>query len=537
MAAIEFRPWPFEVNEDVELLWFGSPYTDYKGDWRVRVGFRRISGEIRVLSHSWGRLPLLRIGQIYTNGVLNQVRPMSGSSYTVTIPALNNGKVVNGFQVPKRLIDFGKNPELGTQKIVQYAIGDITLCIPALELIRAMFINSRLLAYSLLQPHGLEQLIDNSHLNKNILHFHLGSRVPNTMATESNARHISWIYLDDRIKAMWDSVYHLLFSRAIAESPTNPTKVLRKGAPLDVTLPPTGPIEMIVRGDKFINMILVKEIMGFSGFTHPASKIEFFHHSKKRQESSFGDRRLRLTTQSKNDDMIINDDSENAKEDTNQDVLEAPPTFMKFINYPIVITLKKDVRRTNAGNDVLVSTGRGGKNSEEPKEVSVQDSIVGGDTPPIDFKTLEMVPITEAIGLEEFFKMISVLKEMTSYTIRMSVVRIPPGKRFSICPNGARRTCAIVQVTNPVVTKYILEVARPDDWSVSTLILQPPQDMSLKVIESEIKLLLDGLLQKSGHWDKYLLKRSKKLSIEKVKHYQNDTVSDWTFRIHDKIHQ
>lgn len=182
---------------------------------------------------------------------------------------------------------------------------------------------------------------------------------------------------------------------------------------------------MIVRGDKFINMILVKEIMGFSGFTHPASKIEFFHHSKKRQESSFGDRRLRLTTQSKNDDMIINDDSENAKEDTNQDVLEAPPTFMKFINYPIVITLKKDVRRTNAGNDVLVSTGRGGKNSEEPKEVSVQDSIVGGDTPPIDFKTLEMVPITEAIGLEEFFKMISVLKEMTSYTIRMSVVRIP----------------------------------------------------------------------------------------------------------------
>lgn len=170
------------MNEDVELLWFGSPYTDYKGDWRVRVGFRRISGEIRVLSHSWGRLPLLRIGKIYTNGVLNQVRPMSGSSYTVTIPALNNGKVVNGFQVPKRLIDFGKNPELGTQKIVQYAIGDITLCIPALELIRAMFINSRLLAYSLLQPHGLEQLIDNSHLNKNILHFHLGSRVPNTMA-------------------------------------------------------------------------------------------------------------------------------------------------------------------------------------------------------------------------------------------------------------------------------------------------------------------------------------------------------------------
>ncbi|WP_025692874.1 hypothetical protein [Paenibacillus zanthoxyli] len=195
MASVEFRPWPFEENEDVELIWYGSPYTDYKEDWRVRIAFRRVSGEIKVLTRAWGAIPYLRIGQLYTNGIHNQVRPMSGSSYTCTIPSLDNGKVVNGFQLPKRLIDFGKNPELGTQKIVQYTIGNITYCIPVIELIRAMFINSRLMAYSLLQPHGLEQLIERCEFEKNILHFHLGTRVPNTMATESNARHMSWIYL------------------------------------------------------------------------------------------------------------------------------------------------------------------------------------------------------------------------------------------------------------------------------------------------------------------------------------------------------
>ncbi|MFC4779643.1 hypothetical protein ACFO9Q_22920 [Paenibacillus sp. GCM10023252] len=373
MAAIEFRSWPFAENEDVELIWFGSPYTDYKGNWRIRIAFRRVSGEVKILSRAWGAIPLLRIGQIYTNGVLNHFRPMSGSAYTFTIPSLNSGKVVNGFQLPKSLINFGKNPELGTQKIVQYAIGDITLCIPVLELIRAMFINSNLMANMMLQPHGLEQLIDRCEYEKNILHFHLGPRVPNTMATESNARHMSWIYLDFKIKAMWDSVYQSLFSRAIAEYPTNPTKALRKGIPIDVELPPTGPIELIVRGDKFINMVLVKEIIGLAGFTHPANEIAFFHQSKKRQESAFGDRRLRISARSKDDGIIINDDSENAKEDTNQDVLEAPPTFMKFVNYPIVRTRKKDVRRTNAGNDVIVSSGRGGKNSGESKEVSVQD--------------------------------------------------------------------------------------------------------------------------------------------------------------------
>lgn len=486
------------------------------------------------MSRAWGAIPVLRIGQIYTNGVLNQVRPMSGSSYIVTIPSLDKGKVANGFQLPKSLINFGRNPELGTQKIIQYSIGDLTLCILVTELVRAMFINSKLMAYSMLQPHGLEQLIDRCEFQKNVLHFHLGPRVPNTMATESNARHISWIYLDFKMKAMWDSVYQSLFSQAMVKEPHNPVRALRKGNPLDVTLPPTAPIEMIVRGDKFISMILVKEIIGFAGFTHPANEIEFFHHSKKRQESAFGDRRVRITSRNQNDDIIINDESENAKEDTNQDVLEAPPTFMKFINYPVVRTRKKSVRRTNAENDVIVSSGRGGKNSEEPRVVSVQDSIVGGDTPPIDFKTLEMVPIAEAIGLEDFFKMISLLKEMTSYSIRMSVVRIPPGKRFSICPNGARRTCSIVQISNTLITKYIVEVARPDNWSISTLILQPIQNMTLKEIEFGIEQLLEGVVKKSGHWDTHILWNCSRFIVEKVKHYQNDSPNDWAVRLLNK---
>lgn len=535
MAAIEFRPWPFLENEDVELFWFGSPYTDYKGDWRVRIAYRRASGDLKILSRAWGTIPLLRLGQIYTNGFYNQVRPMSGSSYTFTIPSLDTGAIVNSFKLPKRLIDFGKNPELGTQNILQYSIGDLTYCIPVIELVRAMFINSRLMAYSLLQPHGLEQLIENCEFERNVLHFHLGNRVPNTLATESNARHMSWIYVDFKIKAMWESIYRMLFSQAVNGSSINPAITLRKGIPLSVELAPTGPIEMAVRGEKFLNFILVKEIIAFGGFTHPANEIEFWHHSKKRQESVFGEKRLRITSRTKNDEIIINDESENAKEDTNQDVLEAPPTYMKFINYPVVRTRKQSVRRTNAGNDAIVNSGKGGKSSGDAKEVSVQDSIVGGDTPPIDFQTLEMVPVSEAIGLEDFFKMISMLKELTSFSIRMSVVRVPPGKRFSICPNGTRRTCAIVQVSNGVNTKYIVEVARPDDWSISTLILQPLKDMSIDAIELEIRFLLNGLVQKVGHWDRNIVDEINYLYITKLKHRHNEEGRKWAIRLMKKI--
>jgi len=117
----------------------------------------------------------------------------------------------------------------------------------------------------------------------------------------------------------------------------------------------------------------------------------------------------------------------------------------------------------------------------------------------------------------------------------MSVLRVPPGKSFSVCPNGARRTCAIVQATNGVSKKYIIEVARPDDWSISTLIFHPAQQTSLKAIERDIKLLLEGLVQKGGHWDQYVLNRCSGLNIEKVKHYQSDSIRDWAFRIAGKL--
>lgn len=261
----------------------------------------------------------------------------------------------------------------------------------------------------------------------------------------------------------------------------------------------------------------------------------FWHPSKKQQETNNGDKQVRLTPRANDDDYILNDESEYAKEDANQDVLETPPTFMHFSNFPVVTTRKQNVRRTNTGSDTLISSGRGGKNSGAPEEVSTQDSIVGGDSPPIDFQTLETIPVTEAIGLETFFEIIQILKQTFPVTVCMSVLRIPSGKRFSVCPNGARRTCAIVQITYGTLITYLVEVARPDDWSISTLILRPAQQTLIKSIEHNIKLLLEGLVQKGGHWDQYVLNRCSNMNIEKLKHYQIDNARDWASRIIEKL--
>ncbi|MDQ0195825.1 hypothetical protein J2T20_004218 [Paenibacillus wynnii] len=79
----------------------------------------------------------------------------------------------------------------------------------------------------------------------------------------------------------------------------------------------------------------------------------------------------------------------------------------------------------------------------------------------------------------------------------MSVFRVPPGKRFSVCTNGARRTCAVAQITYGTATTFVVEVARPDDWSISTLILRSTDQSSFRIIERNIKLLLESLVEKS----------------------------------------
>lgn len=530
--TLRLRPWPFPKDEEAELIWFGSPFIDYRGSWKIRTAFN-IGEEIKVHSYPWGTLPDLRIGQIYVNGVYDQVKPKSGSVYHLQIKSLNEGNVTNGFELPKRIIDFQGNKELGLQKIIHYSVNGVSYCIPVIELIRAMFLNAKYLAYYILQPHGLDLLIEKSLVLDKVLHFDLSNRVPTKEATKTNARHLSWIHVDQRIHSMWNSVYQNLYRQAVRKSSHNPMAALKQGMPLEVDLSDVGPLELYIRGVKFGSYVLVKEIMSIGGFRHPSKEILFWHHSKKRREWSSGEKAIKITDDDKFDDYVLNEHSEHAKENTHQDVIEAPPTIMQFVNYPHVDNRYTDIKLSNTGTEVI-SAGRGGKLAGE-KEVSTQDSIVGGDTQPIDFQTLEIVPASEAFGLEAFFKMIQILKESYPVSIKMSVLRVPPGKRFSVCANGARRTCAIVQVASVTATSYIVEVARPDDWSISTLILRPAPSTSFHKVEKDIKKLLDGLVRKGGHWDQSVLDQCRVMNIEKLKHYSSDSVRGWANKVISKI--
>ncbi|RNB70405.1 hypothetical protein EDM58_23240 [Brevibacillus panacihumi] len=131
---------------------------------------------------------------------------------------------------------------------------------------------------------------------------------------------------------------------------------------------------------------------------------------------------------------------------------------------------------------------------------------------------MQTIPVSEGIGLEEFFRVIQKLTEIYPASVQMSVLPLPLGRRFSVCGNVIRRTCTVVKLATENAIKYVIEIARSDCWSISTLILNP-SDQSTRKIEYYIGILLEGLVNKSGHWDQDVLDQCIDLNIEKLRHY------------------
>nr|WP_269438191.1 Tn7-like element transposition protein TnsE [Phosphitispora fastidiosa] len=203
---------------------------------------------------------------------------------------------------------------------------------------------------------------------------------------------------------------------------------------------------------------------------------------------------------------------------------------MIFVNNPEINRVAKYEQQINQGDSYVSKQGKGGAAFIA---ASVDESIAGGSIQPIEFKTLEIVYETDSFELEDFYEMIKRLEEIyPKLRISMNLVNLPPGRKFSWLPDGRRRVCAIVNVCGAGGrTAYILEVARPDQRSLSTLIVQFPQEENREQEEKAIKELLINLVLNSGNWPTKLLKN---LNHTKLRHTSTDP-HHWAERVYEKI--
>ncbi|MDC3424332.1 Tn7-like element transposition protein TnsE [Aquibacillus sp. 3ASR75-11] len=523
MASIKLKPWSFD-ERTVKLHWFGHIRLTSSNAWRITVAFED-QQKVALVDYPIGLLPILRIGQYYQNG-----RPLAtqkdGMIYTVNIDNLSKGKTEQSLDICRQFGYFlyGK-AELITQKMWSFYSNGVRYHIPQVELIRALYVKNKLLANVLLRPNGMEYLLNDSDISEKSASFHFSREIPASLINEEFVQHFAWLYLVQDIKNSFESIQTNVYAKSTEYG-------LSYGQPLELIIPNLPNSNWTFRGKRIGNDIMIYELLSFTGAELPLDRIEYSHVSIKKRNYTDLPNKKQISSMGKEQNFEIETNQDkHAKEDTHQPVVDQEATQMKFVNRPKIERIAKYEQEIHQGDTYITKEGRGGAITTSS---SVNESISGGQAQPVDFKTLEVTNEKDGYGLDQFFEMIKCFEEMyPELHITMSIVNLPIGRTFSWLPDGRRRICAVVSIRRkgekPI---HILEIARPDQRSLSTLIVILNKKGNRKKEEEEqIQQLLAGLVFNSGNWRKYQLN---KLSHVKLKH-TSKSPEQWAERVIAKV--
>jgi hypothetical protein len=163
------------------------------------------------------------------------------------------------------------------------------------------------------------------------------------------------------------------------------------------------------------------------------------------------------------------------KTDVGQPVIRTIATTFGFKNLP---EFEKVAKRESLGfqgeleqTTTPSAIGHGTKPDHSSNIVNTDESQYGGEIQPVDFQGVDLVAPADAAGLEKFTEAIErIAANHSQPQQRLNFIEVPGEKSCCRHANGSKRACAVVEVTQEsIVTCYILELARVDGKSTSTL--------------------------------------------------------------------
>ncbi|PLR80077.1 hypothetical protein CVD25_22540 [Bacillus canaveralius] len=518
---MKLRPWTFDKDKEVVLKWIGdAKITDEQ--WRIRTGFE-VNNRIEILEFPIAALPLLKVGTFYKDGEILE-SSTTGIIYDVKIPKLNHCKIVNALDACK---DVGHylyaNPELMSQVVFEFTVEGKTYYLPQFEFIRAVFAVNRLTTNAMMQPNGLELLVENLRLINQQAYLELAEEIPNNIVKDENfIRYFAWLYFSPEIKASFESIYMLL---TLKQSKKEYLK-------LEVKLPEIDNTYIQFRGIQKGNKVLILQWLGSDMEGTTFTDIEVKHKAFKKKIPALGKRKYRKSFKQDAIENILNDNpTERSKQDANQQVQDLQSTQFQFKNLANVHKVYGDNHEVNQGDIYISNQGQGGGIQKQQQEMGLDVSIYGGKIQPIDFKTLEVTKDIRGQGLEKFIKMIQLLAQDThKYQVAMSFVYLPLGRKFSFLADGTRRICCLVYIQNKLTSKelYVFEVATIDGKTLSTLIV----DFTIKKNkEFHISKIIKELVLNSGSWKTKDLSKS---NFKRLKHLKQD-LYEWKIRLESNL--
>lgn len=483
-------------SEPVELYWIAGFYED-RNAWYVRAVMRNVvSNRYKMVSLPIGLAPLLSLGNVFSQGEMLSLSAR-GIVSRVTVLDVSDCHEVTSADVNPGLYSFDGNSG-GIQRLLLYSTSQGDILIPAVELIRYLFLHNRTLANALMRPGEINLLFHPEvpgFRRKLLLRF--TSQMPNNCLSRDFVKEFAWIAIDPDARRSWDSVH--LKSLGKQYVTFNP--------------PPLKNSVWTFRGVQYGNQWLVLELLHLTGKNHPCEELHYGHPSMREtvrnpSENSEGQD---LIPDGENgdpsDDRITYDyelvDGQDGAKGGSQKIADSYSKLSDF-EYPItvdklLIPLEGSRSRPTTTTDASIAP-----RTEVRKtiKVSLGQRSLGAKLPPLEFKLLTPA-VWDCIGdLEALANTVGHMANRVPWVdFAMSLCQLKAGRVFSIA-NRKPRVALLVTIRQtdapPIV---LLDVERTGDVALSLVAMRFKDHSAFNVLEYSAKRVLDGLVDASGHWD------------------------------------
>ena len=538
MPKIKLNPWTFPKGKRARLYWLCSPYRKANGDWTIRAAFQPESqSRFEILEFPWGTLPALVVGFDYVDGLIERQVPEIVTQ-RIFIPNLKRGKIYQAFDIDRKVLSFWNRKELGLEKVWRFYANDNLYYLPCIELLRAFLTPSKTLANMILRPYGLESLVDSEIMLENTLDMELSDEFPGSLVNHRNVSHLVWLLHNPKVRRCWNSVYQNIFAQAVEITPYNAVDAMSKGLQITVEPPDISSCTLSVNTFSHEKTHVITRINGFTLTDFPFKNV-FYTHSSVKERKTFTPTsgKRRLVPQDNGENFELDGERQQAQREPYQPLAEIPQTVIDFGSSLRLVRVPQGEALIPKGYPDITPTETGDKVKIKPTDntVSTDEPVFGGAIQPVEFAGLEMSQNIDESGLKEFLQTIQYLKEnYPDLIVEFKIIDVPGDKSFCLA-NGARRNCAIVEVSSPNLPPcYIFEFSRPDNWSISTLFVRiKPKDEGFVHIKLKVSQILSNAVEGNGHWIMEKLSVDNSLRSALIKHTRN--LGNWSERIINKL--
>lgn len=505
---------PFlDLKEDVEIIWPGHFFRSDQNEWMVLTAVQRFSASRpEALRLPIGYMPLLRPGRCFSKGqMVRSVR--RGVQGEFRVADLSDCDICTTEDIDPALLSRLAPIPRGRRRpagVLHYVSGKLDVFIPAVELIRALFLPNATLANAIMRPQSLLALCVATEFGGNAIDLDFSRYLPVQLvrggAGTAFVQHFAWIMTNPEARRSWESV----------------GKVSSAGNILNFEPPRIPDTRFAVRWLRQGNAALVLEIMAILCPPMPVKDIRFTHPDIKAGRS-------RSVAPETPGDAESEDGEPQPPSPIKHYILEASGTAggrsrQTKINAPMSVPLGfanarvTTLRLPGDEADATQAAGEGQGCARPPAgldrpvitqriQASVAEQSSGAALAPLEFKLLppyswndpgELAPLTAIIDW-----MASTLPQ----------VRV--GRHFTVVPESEKRISWVGHRARPVLIavfqpereppRVLIDVDHSEGVSLSMLAIFYATDTPLLHIEEDVALVLQGLIQQNGHWDRTVL--------------------------------